>query len=169
MSRGKRRAAVPEPALPRSAPPRGLQHHELILAIVASDNTFVPIYTEGPKRGSASWEGRCIHCRAKLYVGARGDVDRSVTIEHIFPQHLGGTDTPENLALACARCNQLKGRRLDPLGARDERLIAVVKALHQQRRERWREPPQAAVLNERMLIWLSSMPLQATGEYYPHL
>ena len=158
MSRGKRRAAAPESAPPATAPIRGLQRHELILAIVASDNTFFPHYADGPKRGAATWVGRCIHCRAKLYVGARGDVDRSVTIEHIYPQHLGGQDTPENLALACARCNQLKGRRLDPLGAQDARLLAVVEALRQQRRERWREPPQGSVLNARTLLWLSSMP-----------
>ena len=28
------------------------------------------------------------------------------TIDHLVPQSLGGTDEPDNLALACTRCNQ---------------------------------------------------------------
>lgn len=28
------------------------------------------------------------------------------TIDHLFPQSLGGSDDPENLALACRRCNE---------------------------------------------------------------
>jgi hypothetical protein len=28
------------------------------------------------------------------------------TIDHLVPQSLGGSDEPDNLALACSRCNQ---------------------------------------------------------------
>lgn len=28
------------------------------------------------------------------------------TIDHLVPQSLGGSDEPDNLALACTRCNQ---------------------------------------------------------------
>ena len=39
------------------------------------------------------------------------------TVDHIIPVSRGGTDTQENLALACFHCNRRKGRRvaaLDP-------------------------------------------------------
>ena len=34
------------------------------------------------------------------------------TIDHIIPQSKGGTDAPENLQLAHARCNKIKGNKL---------------------------------------------------------
>ncbi|MEL7030841.1 MAG: HNH endonuclease signature motif containing protein [Pseudomonadota bacterium] len=34
------------------------------------------------------------------------------TFDHIIPRSKGGADTPENLQLAHARCNKIKGRRL---------------------------------------------------------
>lgn len=33
-----------------------------------------------------------------------------LTIEHIMPRSLGGTNDSENIALACAPCNQERGR-----------------------------------------------------------
>ena len=46
--------------------------------------------------------------------------------EHIRPRRLGGTDAPENLAWACARCNERKSTHLaaeDPDTGKLERLF----------------------------------------------
>ncbi len=49
------------------------------------------------------------------------------TREHLVPRHLGGADTPDNLALACAACN---GARADGVGAPDpERRAQLVRGL----------------------------------------
>jgi len=37
-----------------------------------------------------------------------------LTIEHIKPKSLGGSNAPENLALACSPCNRLRGNSLLP-------------------------------------------------------
>jgi 5-methylcytosine-specific restriction endonuclease McrA len=37
-----------------------------------------------------------------------------MTIEHLLPRALGGTDALENLALACAACNNARGAELGP-------------------------------------------------------
>ena len=34
------------------------------------------------------------------------------TIDHVIPRSKGGTDRPDNLQLAHARCNKIKGNRL---------------------------------------------------------
>ncbi|WP_349262577.1 HNH endonuclease signature motif containing protein [Allocoleopsis sp.] len=43
----------------------------------------------------------CEYCHSSEQVSS----DR-FTIDHLVPQSLGGTDEPDNLALACTRCNQ---------------------------------------------------------------
>jgi HNH endonuclease len=43
----------------------------------------------------------CEYCHSPEYLSP----DR-FTIDHIFPQSLGGLDDEENLALACHRCNE---------------------------------------------------------------
>lgn len=45
------------------------------------------------------------------------------TIDHIQPRSLGGSDQPENLALACSRCNQ---RRYNFIVGRDLESAAIV-------------------------------------------
>lgn len=66
------------------------------------------------------------------------------TVEHIRPRTHGGTDDLENLALACARCNNQKGCRLDNRAAGDPKLQAVVERLLERRRARWREAEGAS-------------------------
>jgi hypothetical protein len=61
------------------------------------------------------------------------------TIEHIEPSAHGGGDDVQNLALACARCNQRKGSRLDHRRRDDPTLTAVIETLKERRRDRWRE------------------------------
>lgn len=44
---------------------------------------------------------------ACVYCGATGEL----TLDHVIPQSRGGSDTPENLVLACKSCNCSKGAR----------------------------------------------------------
>lgn len=46
----------------------------------------------------------CIYCRKKC---TREDV----TVEHIITRQSGGTNSPDNLATACKRCNHTRGRK----------------------------------------------------------
>jgi 5-methylcytosine-specific restriction endonuclease McrA len=111
---------------------------------VATDATFKPMfasytgYERGPQ-GEVGWQGKCIHCNTKLYVGLTGDTD--ATIEHIRPKCSGGhPEDPRNLALACSRCNNEKGVRHDRFAGKDPRADEVIAALLEKRMERWREP-----------------------------
>lgn len=110
--------------------------HDLILAIIETDRTFARVVV----RGQEVWGGKCIHCKAHLYVGLDGRPVSRATIEHIRPRTHGGTDDLENLALACARCNNQKGSRLDNRAANDPALEAMVQRLSERRMERWRGP-----------------------------
>lgn len=107
-----------------------------VLAIVATDSTFKKRLV----RGELLWVGKCLHCSSTLCVALDGDTRGQATIEHILPRGHGGTDAIENLALACARCNQQKGVRIDSRPKRDLRLTEVVERLAARRRERWRAP-----------------------------
>lgn len=110
------------------------RHQALVLQIVATDRTFERVAW----RGRDLWAGKCIHCNTHLYVGLDGRPVSRATIEHIVPKNHGGTDALANLALACARCNQGKGSRLDSLPMSDPRLVAVIETLQERRQKRWR-------------------------------
>ncbi|MEW5854856.1 MAG: HNH endonuclease [Myxococcota bacterium] len=109
-----------------------------VLAIIATDRTF----ERAEYRGREVWQGRCLHCNAYLLVELSGEAISRATIEHIIPRVHGGTDAPENLGLACARCNQGKGMRHDRNFKRDPRVQEMVERLLQRRRERWRDPEE---------------------------
>ena len=51
-----------------------------------------------------SREGRCNGCRSEFPF-------RNFTIDHIIPEHRGGTDHIENLQLLCGHCNSVNGYR----------------------------------------------------------
>ncbi|HQP38748.1 MAG TPA: HNH endonuclease signature motif containing protein, partial [Polyangiaceae bacterium] len=110
-----------------------------VLAIVATDATFESRLV----RGERTWVGRCIHCNTRVAVSPDGDPEPGVTVEHIEPRHHGGGDDLENLALACARCNQGKGMRHDHKRRDDPTLTALVATLRERRRQRWRDPDGA--------------------------
>ena len=133
--RKDKRAKADRPAAP--AEPRPRRTHDLILAIVETDRTFTRVVV----RDQEVWGGKCIHCKAHLYVGLDGRPVSRATIEHILPRTHGGTDDLQNLALACARCNHQKGCRLDNRAANDPDLSAMVQRLRERRMERWREAP----------------------------
>jgi 5-methylcytosine-specific restriction endonuclease McrA len=99
-----------------------------------------------------TWQTRCLHCRTRLALGPDGEPLGATTLEHIVPRswfgrraaaslaaRVGRPDAPRNLALACARCNQQKGRTSDAAGPSDERARAVVTALLERRERRYTE------------------------------
>jgi 5-methylcytosine-specific restriction endonuclease McrA len=108
-----------------------------VLSVVHTDRTF----ERKDVRAERVWVGRCIHCGSALVVGEDGAT--AATIEHIEPSTHGGTDDVRNLALACARCNQRKGARLDVRRRDDPTLSAVIETLRQRRAERWRDDARA--------------------------
>jgi len=105
-----------------------------MLSVVATDATF----EKQSVRGVTCWVGRCLFCRSKVVVELDGSSSAGVTLEHIVPQTHGGSEEPENLGIACARCNQEKGRRHDAQAARDPRRVEVTERLLAERRARLR-------------------------------
>jgi len=76
-------------------------------------------------------DGRCEYCkRYQELVGAT-----FFEVEHIMPRILGGLTSPDNLALACRRCNLLKGEVIE---ASDPRTRRSVRLFH-PRADRWHE------------------------------
>lgn len=58
----------------------------------------------------------CCYC-GRPTVERRGEDDDRATIEHVIPQSRGGTDSLDNLRIACRRCNWARGDkelRVDP-------------------------------------------------------
>jgi 5-methylcytosine-specific restriction endonuclease McrA len=119
--------------------PKGKSRAEVILSIVATDNTFsmkMSLDDYGRVR-DAFWTGKCIHCNTGMVVTLLGET--SATVEHITPQCAGGHLTdPRNLALACVRCNNDKGIRHDMYVGRGGRADEVITALQAKRAQRWR-------------------------------
>jgi 5-methylcytosine-specific restriction endonuclease McrA len=104
---------------------------------------------------NGTWETRCLHCRTRLSITEAGDPLGSTTLEHIVPRSwfgrrgaedlvegLAGASDPRNLALACARCNQQKGRGPDAAGPSDARAREIVRALLERRAARYIEDPR---------------------------
>ena len=108
-------------------------HRDLMLLCAAYDRTF---RYSGGRHGT--WLGKCIHCRRKLGLEADGKPHGGTTLEHIVPRTHGGTNAPENLAIACGRCNAQKGRKLDVLPVHDHRLVSVIQTLRERRANRLR-------------------------------
>jgi 5-methylcytosine-specific restriction endonuclease McrA len=88
-----------------------------------------------------------------LVLSESGEPLKGATLEHVIPQSwfgkraasrllqgLMGPDDPRNLALACARCNQGKGKRIDARGPLDERAVEVILALFKKRSDRFTDP-----------------------------
>ncbi len=141
--RGKRRRS---PTRYRST--MSARTHSLVLAIVATDATFLRArYGEGE-----AFIGKCLHCGKRLVVAMDGTPISRATIEHILPRGHGGTDALENLGLACASCNSEKGVRHDAQSRFDGRLAEVVAALAAKRKERWVEPSEELVVRHTRLL-----------------
>jgi 5-methylcytosine-specific restriction endonuclease McrA len=106
-----------------------------VLAVVAADSTFQQVLVQGEQH----WVGKCIHCNAKVLVSLAGET--RATLEHIEPKTHGGSDDPENLAIACARCNSGKGMRLDHRKRSDPTLSKVIDMLRARKLARLRTTP----------------------------
>ena len=70
----------------------------------------------------------CGHTRCLSHVGTEG-------IEHVVPKIHGGTDDPDNLALACIDCNLHKGTNLTGI---DPQTNEVTELFH-PRRQNWED------------------------------
>jgi hypothetical protein len=71
---------------------------------------------------------RCEYCHAPESI-----FNAVLEVEHITPIVAGGTNTEDNLALACRSCNGFKGSRrssIDPESGQEERL-------YHPRQDRW--------------------------------
>ena len=109
-----------------------MNRSELVLKLVATDRLA--------SSASGGWSVPCIHCGSKAFVSNAGET--SLTLEHITPQVHGGDDSLQNLALACASCNQEKGRRHDWKRKDDPRRLEIESRLRGRRLARWVEPSQ---------------------------
>ncbi|HKU38409.1 MAG TPA: HNH endonuclease [Polyangiales bacterium] len=106
----------------------------LLRAAAESDTTFELVAS----RGREYLVGKCIHCATRVTVPLDPDEPAHATLEHIVPKNHGGDDAPENLCVACRRCNHAKGRQLDRRRADDATLARVIDTLQVRRRERLR-------------------------------
>lgn len=110
--------------------------HRKLLWAAATDATFERREVDG----APALVGKCIHCNRSIMVSLVGRPS-SATVEHIVPKHHGGSDDIENLAAACARCNNGKGKRLDHRPLSDPKLQEVIGTLRARRNKRRRSPP----------------------------
>ena len=107
---------------------------------------------EALQAADGTWTTRCLHCRTRLQVAADGEALGASSLEHVVPQAWFGLraaagltaqvgedrDDPRNLAVACRRCNQDKGKGPDARGPQDPRSHEVVAMLLSKRLARWR-------------------------------
>jgi len=73
---------------------------------------------------------RCEYCPLPQHA-----VDGKFHLEHIVAQQHCEDDSPENLALACARCNLHKGTNLSSIDSLDGQIVP----LFHPRKDRWWE------------------------------
>jgi 5-methylcytosine-specific restriction endonuclease McrA len=73
---------------------------------------------------------RCEYCRLP-----QSAVSAAFHVEHIRPRQHGGGDDPQNLALACDRCNLCKGPNLVGVDLETEHIVQ----LFDPRRDAWNE------------------------------
>lgn len=120
----------------------------LLLLVVQHDTAAMP--------RDNGWVTPCLHCRSTLAITGTGAPLGATTLEHIVPRswfrrpaareltaRVGSPDDMGNLALACARCNQQKGKSHDADGPASERAREVIAALLDARAARL---PEAILL-----------------------
>ncbi|HVJ68392.1 MAG TPA: HNH endonuclease [Caulifigura sp.] len=78
---------------------------------------------------------RALHCCEYCGLPEQDSPIVGHQVEHIIPRKHGGSDDPENLALACVACNLYKGSNLAGI---DPDTTQVVPLFH-PRRDRWTE------------------------------
>ncbi|MCI0694469.1 HNH endonuclease [candidate division KSB1 bacterium] len=75
-------------------------------------------------------KGCCEYCRSPMQYAVQ-----TFSIEHIFPQHLGGKSTLDNLALACQGCNNHKYTKTKAPDPASGKFVP----LYHPRRQRWHD------------------------------
>lgn len=90
----------------------------------------------------AVWARDGLCCR---YCGFWSNSDATkFELDHVYPRSLGGEHTPENLVVACRRCNQLKSDELGwkPLTGAEARNMRRTRkwAIENGRKWTWRPP-----------------------------
>lgn len=83
---------------------------------------------------------RCAYCRSPLLVGI------PMVVDHIVPLTVGGSSTPENLCLACYRCNEFKGPRTEARDPYDGRQIPLFHPRQQQWRDHFAWHPEGETI-----------------------
>lgn len=104
-----------------------------------------------------TWVAPCLHCQSRVSVAPDGTPLGAATLEHIVPRSWFGRaaaraltlrvahpDDVQNIAVACARCNQQKGRTHDAHGPASERARTVVGQLLDRRAQRYRAASQGS-------------------------
>lgn len=71
----------------------------------------------------------------KVYNVPSSSWARRLTIDHLVPRSLGGTNKLKNLGLSCATCNGRKGSMSEAEFLRSPRLIKRRASIEQERRE----------------------------------
>lgn len=74
--------------------------------------------------------GRCEYCRCPVSFSPD-----SFSVEHIIPRARGGTDDPDNLALSCQGCNNLKSTSIEALDPAGDEIVS----LFHPRQQHWDE------------------------------
>ena len=69
---------------------------------------------------------RCAHCGCVMITEPHHP--NSATLDHIIPRARGGTDIPDNLVVACMRCNSTRKHALLTGSALHARAIAAITA-----------------------------------------
>jgi len=116
----------------------------LFLCALQHDNEAQPT--------AKGWETRCLHCCTRLHFTFEGEPHGAGSLEHVIPHAWFGKRTaaalcafvednpnhPRNLAVACTRCNQSKGKGPDARGPADARAMQVITEMLARRQARWR-------------------------------
>lgn len=108
---------------------------KLLVAVARTDITF----ELAEQNGKVVWIGKCIHCNKFITIGENGEATKNVTVEHIVPQWAGGTEDLLNLAIACFSCNNVKGRKHDPLFLKNSKSTELIERLLKKRKSNWRD------------------------------
>ena len=82
------------------------------------------------RKVAAHFQFRCAYCQTQEAVAGM-----RFTVDHIFPEILGGSSEPDNLCLACWDCNLSKGARIAAMDTETHELVP----LFQPRKQAWVE------------------------------
>jgi hypothetical protein len=89
---------------------------------------YIPVALQREVRADA--RARCGYCHTPEEL-----IGMPLEFDHIYPEALGGPTERDNLWLACTRCNDFKGNRIDALDPQTNERVA----LFNPRTQRWTE------------------------------